>query len=687
MSILLLLLYTHTVVAATGDHLKVQVSCPDLTRVGSKRDAISCSEPPVRFQILIPKEDIGCDYTPTASENDDSSSGENSLSAMTGGSATYDKNCPTCPMGYTSQSLTPKCTKLLGYCTDDRDCCSHYCNYDTGKCESYQRRSLRSSAAKSRQLAPHSLSYYNEYLYDDSSNICASNSDCLSFRCVDGYCDDETSSNYVTGNGCDDNFVSILYTLQLSLDADVNVGEPDWRTNPEYTQEAMPGEFVDVSFPGTIVIKYRTETCNEFSCNMTDVKTYTINVGSTGHETDPTKISKDNKPAAGGNFSYIRSAVVFKSFVGGAGKFNRTGFVRAIVDAINYDRLIYVPGVAKHQLQEEFRKVPPKAVSIIVIDPKEKLVQYEVRVLKTDSNAVRNRLLHSYFKFPLVLRLSFYGILGPINVRPFSFIDIDSSNSFTIESEPIYINETQTVTQSKYASIKEVLGVEGILGIAVSVFVFICCSLFVFWRFCKQQKTAKDQLKKEHELQDYAKQLTAKEKEINMKLQQVEEEREQLLKLNGGIKNERDSIRAQAMEAEKKLKLLQENGADTTGANDLKTLENEIDEENLNELITIEQKCKEEEIEIMEKLKNGDNVTLPLSPTFDIDAANKERMNSEIDTLVLNANMDAEQVSKQLKERKERMLARTRERNKARKKKKLAEKEELIKETNVAESK
>ena len=141
------------------------------------------------------------------------------------------------------------------------------------------------------------------------------------------------------------------------------------------------------------------------------------------------------------------------------------------------------------------------------------------------------------------------------------------------------------------------------------------------------------------------------------------------------------------MEAEKKLKLLQENGADTTVANDLKTLENEIDEENLNELITIEQKCKEEEIEIMEKLKNGDNVTLPLSPTFDIDAANKERMNSEIDTLVLNANMDAEQVSKQLKERKERMLARTRERNKARKKKKLAEKEELIKETNVAESK
>ena len=66
-------------------------------------------------------------------------------------------------MGYTSQSLTPKCTKLLGYCTDDRDCCSHYCNYDTGKCESYQHRSLRSSAAKSRQLAPHSLSYYNEY--------------------------------------------------------------------------------------------------------------------------------------------------------------------------------------------------------------------------------------------------------------------------------------------------------------------------------------------------------------------------------------------------------------------------------------------------------------------------------------------------------------------------------------------
>ena len=90
-----------------------------------------------------------------------------------------------------------------------------------------------------------------------------------------------------------------------------------------------------------------------------------------------------------------------------------------MVNAINYDRKTYKQGEDEKQAVEEFRFVPSKAVSIVVIDPKEKMVQYEVRVRNTDANAVRNRLLHSYFVFPLVLELSKFGILPHVDRRPF----------------------------------------------------------------------------------------------------------------------------------------------------------------------------------------------------------------------------------------------------------------------------
>ena len=388
---------------------RIQVSCPGLRRTGKSRTETSCDETPVRIQFVVDVDDKALDCkTPGAAA---ASSDSDTPIAATGAAA-----CPNCPQGY--HNKRPSCDTLAMPCSDDRDCCSMWCG-DNKLCEAHNlRRQLQSPPIP---LDPQHYMYDDEAVYAENSNYCTVNSDCLSFRCIGSVCDDALSTNYVNGNhGCEGTSILMLYTLSLSLDADVAVGLPDLNTNPEYTQTAFPGDFVDVSFPGQIVLNYRIESCTEFNkCVMSEVQQFTINVKVNGHQTDASQISEDNKPAKGGNYSYIRSAVVFNTFKGGAGKFNRSGFVKAVVNAINYDRKTYKQGEDEKQAVEEFRFVPSKAVSIVVIDPKEKMVQYEVRVRNTDANAVRNRLLHSYFVFPLVLELSKFGILPHVDRRPF----------------------------------------------------------------------------------------------------------------------------------------------------------------------------------------------------------------------------------------------------------------------------
>ena len=275
---------------------RVQVSCPGLSRDGTSRTEVTCEDTPVRFQIMIAAEDVGCT---TAQEEPESDAVYPSTSAVAGATGTA---CANCPKGYTT--YTPACTAYPGSCNDDRDCCSHWCDYTTSTCKEkstphYLRRRLNPNTLPLHQLqgqmddasaTPRRLKQkadsvnpeakYDALYDDDNSNYCAVNSDCKSFRCVEGYCDDGMASNYISGSGRDDTSINVLYTLGLSLDADIDVGVPNYVTNSAHTQWAMPGEFVDVSFPGTIVIKYLTESCTynkntyNTTCTLSTMQTF-----------------------------------------------------------------------------------------------------------------------------------------------------------------------------------------------------------------------------------------------------------------------------------------------------------------------------------------------------------------------------------------------------------------------------
>ena len=673
---------------------RVQVSCPGLSRAGSSRSEVTCEDTPVRFQLMIAIDDVGC----TAAQEGpaaDTSKAVPGTSAATGATGTA---CANCPQGYTKH--TPACTAHPGSCNDDRDCCSHWCDYTTSTCKEentphYLRRQLKPNTLPFHQLqgpvddasaTPRRLKQKEDSmnpeamydaLYDDAnSNYCAVNSDCLSFRCVDGYCDDGISTDYVRGSGCDDNSIKVLYTLSLSLDAGVDVGVPNAATNPEHTQWAMPGEFVDVSFPGTIVINYVTESCTynkntyNTTCTLSTMQSFTINVATKGHQTDPSKISDDNKPAKGGNFTYIRSAVVFSNFEGGAANFNRSGFVRAVVDAVNYDRNVYQSGQAKSDQVEEFRPIPSKAVSIIVVDPKEKLVQYEVRVMNADVPAVRNRLLHAYFKFPLALRLSHYGILSHINDQPFKNVNIDSSKSFSLLPEPI--------AHTTLMAMKDLLGTGGIIAIIAACVVFVAASLYVIWRYFEQEGTARLQKSIAQTQSKKEKDLNAREKELNMKVLALEEERDQVLNNTKEIQLERDQMKQEAEKMEQTLKHLQSKGPERN----LKELEHQLDEENKAAMKNITEQLQQENLAIRQQLidakAKNQKEPITLSSLLAQESIGEEALNNSIDNMVLSATMDNDEITKQLNTRKEHMMRRLKERNAQRKKNKLMEQEKQL---------
>ena len=639
------------------------VSCPG--KLANSRAETLCSDTPIRIQFNLQVTDY-CDPTTTSKS-------------------------------VVSDADMTQCYKQQQPCSDDRDCCSHWCDYEMGMC------SLPSAVTEGEggdQASPGSKAHgynlrrrlkppkndYDDAVYDENSNYCASNSDCQSFRCENGMCDDDLGSDVLSTGHCGDTYLSILYTLGLSLDAGTDVGEPNFENNTDYTQFALPGEFIDVSFPGTITIKYKVETCTSTGCTYSSTFLHVVVIGdgtSSKNTNDKTLISEDNLPAAGGNYSYLRSAVVFDSFKGGAGQFNRSAFVSSIVDAINYDRKIYNEGESSDESSEEFSEVPPKAVSIIVVDPVEKFVQYEIRVRNEDANAVRGRLLHAYFKFPLVLRLSYYGILDPIHSTPFSSVHVDSSNSLSLKPEPL--DNTVSVAQT----LVEIIGIEGIVGIAVACLTFVLCSIFVLCRFCKQEVVAHDQKRKEKE-------LSAKEMNLNDRERELAAKVEALLKNTKGIKSTRDNLKREAKEAECALEEMRQEQT-----LQFQALETQLQKQEEMELLKVEQRLVLEEASILQSIeeakKNGD---LDLAVTATVttgggggggeggggedggdNSSNVEEeaaMKKEIDALVINATMDNKEIQKQLNARREIMIRRTRERNQKRKKERLAAKEKEI---------
>ena len=104
-------------------------------------------------------------------------------------------------------------------------------------------------------------------------------------------------------------------------------------------------------------------------------------------------------------------------------------------EALNIDRMIYTPGVKKGK--EAFAQVKDKDIYVILIDPKEKVVQYEVRTkLPEDGVQIQKRLLHSYFKYPLAMFLSKWNVLDATTFdgtyMQANRINIDSQSSIML---------------------------------------------------------------------------------------------------------------------------------------------------------------------------------------------------------------------------------------------------------------
>ena len=112
---------------------------------------------------------------------------------------------------------------------------------------------------------------------------CYSNSECLSYRCLNknekkkktttnngvvGYCDDAIGDTYAGfGSTCFPANLRILYTVEL--EGEPTPGDPSM-SNP-YTLSTALGDYQEMSFPGTITVRARTEYCNyEENCMLTN---------------------------------------------------------------------------------------------------------------------------------------------------------------------------------------------------------------------------------------------------------------------------------------------------------------------------------------------------------------------------------------------------------------------------------
>ena len=724
---LMFLLIALLVIADSAPIPKVLVSCPDHKQISNSGS--ECGDTPVRIQFVIKAADVqGIDCGSAGA----AVAAEHSSCTDDGKACKFDDECcsywcdfdqkickantytdepmtdTALPMGYTSdENAGTKASDSKSSGDKASDTCSAAkdemaCGLTTEECTWYEakklcykagtkrmlegltRRSLRSRPTSPRRSLSPPSNNFDDAVYASDSNYCSTNSDCLSFRCTNNMCDDELMSGYVGGAGCDTtNMLSILYTVTLDADTETKtVSVPDFNTNPEYTQLAFPGDFVDISFPGKIIINYRTEQydIHTGNYNMSSVSTFTIDVGVSD------EISDDNKPAVGGNYTYIRSAVEFSEFKGGAGRFNRSAFIKAVVDAINYDRKIYTEGVAEKDAEYEFNAVPSKAVSIILIEPSTKTVQYEVRVKKTDANAVRGRLLHAYFKFPLVVRLAHYGILGFVNPTPFGKIIVDSSKMVSLEPEPMNYTSYRNTTQATLMkSFYELVGPGGIVGIALACITFVVCSVFVLYRFCRQEQIATKQIKKELALKQKEVALNVREQELSRNIHLLDLEKEDLLNNTSAIKTERDTLKKEAEAAEAELVVFAQMQTE-----EMSQLESELDTEEEKEMVLVEQRINAEETALLAQIKqakaDGNNsldITLPSPPPLTVNAGDageedNAALLSEIEALVINADMDQVQLQKHLDERRVKMMNRTRQRNATRKAKRLAAKKKEI---------
>ena len=228
--------------------------------------------------------------------------------------------------------------------------------------------------------------------------------------------------------------------------------------------------------------------------------------------------------------------------------------------------------------------------------------------------------------------------------------------------EPIVTVVNETIVELKNRSVQEMIGVGGIVAIAVSCLVFVVCSLFVIWRYCKQRNIARLQLQKETELNVHEQELTVREQELKSQLEALEQERDALVHHTQGMSRERDVLTKQAKEAEL---VLENSKAEDMNVQSLQVFEKDIDTENQTKIDALQQELHQKHEGILQQLlQAGENVSVTLPPPpppvlLSGEEGDQDELNDTINELVLNANMDQALLQKHLDQRRDKIVQRT----------------------------
>ena len=576
------------------------VSCPGMQRKGES--GFTCKDTPVRYQAVVPV---------------------NALRAV--GINECDVYDYTTAAGSASDH-NGACRVDQEPCTDSRDCCSDYCSWSETKnfavCAPPRAR-LRSL----RTLAPH-----RQLTHDEKAQPCTGNAECRSYRCKNGFCDDKVAQGFAGSDGCEIPALHVMYTVQL--DGEANPGDPSM-SNAENTWWISPGEFGEISFPGNMVIRTRLQYCgvaNNYQCVDSAVYTTTVEVGANDGPHNAAR------PPENSDSVYVRSAITFDSFDGAASKFNSTGFKLAVMDALNTDRLEYTPGNAEGK--QLFAEVKADDVSVIVIDPQEKTVQFEVRTKKEeDAGHLSARMLHAYFKFPLAVFLSKYSVLNETAYacawNQAKRIHVEASGASLLRAD-----------RPKGISVEVGLAAVAIVFIVLGGILVCAGGVWVFVRSREQAKVASM-------LSYKAASLNKREAELAQNLEQLEGQKSALLKETAKLKRVAEERAKEYAAAQEKLKALA-----SEETSEIDALNASLDEEHAREMAAIETQLAKEKEDVLKKLESS-------GPEAEI-ALDADTIEHRMDALVISAGTTSAQAQRDLDERHAKMRARTAHRNELR---------------------
>lgn len=568
------------------------ISCPGMVKTGPSE--YKCEDLPVRYQAVI------------------------SVAALRNVGITECDN-----YDYSKAESHYSCTTDEGACYDNRDCCSNYCSWSTYDPKNPQGR----CAVPFRMLRPQTRRLPHDDR--DPSKKCSGNSECVSYRCVNGYCNDDVNEGFAGSDGCYVPGLTIMYTIQLEGESSPGVPSVN---NTENTFHLMPGEFGDILFPGKTVLRSRLRYCGSFN-------NYACIDGAIYETKIKVNKQKDThnaaRPPKNSDSIYVRSAISFDTFGQSASRFNSSAFKSAVVDALNIDRLIYSPGQSDGK--QEFAQVKEKDVVVIEVNPKSQVVTFEVRT-KREDHAIHlsARMLHAYFKFPLAIFLSKYGVLDnqaySLSWEQAKRISVAASDAVLLRAEMF---KGLSIAVGLAAGVVVLIVVSGMLVCAGAVWIFV---------------RAREQAKVATMLSYKAESLNKREKELAKSLELLEKKKNELLRETAELKRAAEKHANDYAEAQKRLKLLA-----AKESSEIEALNSSLDEEHKNEVENIKKQLEEEKKEVIKALADNEEIAL--------DADSVEH---RMEDLFIKGGSSSAEVQKALDERHAKIRSRAQHRNEQR---------------------